>query len=183
MKQIYIVLTSTGTLLYKIIRFYTKDEFSHVSISLDRNLTQMYSFGRHYAYNPFYGGFVHEYIDKGTFKRFYNTKTRVYSLDIEDEQYEILKNTIADFEEKRNILKFNFIGLVGVGFDKKLKRKNYFYCAEFLKYLFDKAGIQNNLPELTRPESFKQLNSLNQIYSGLLRNYSTNEQKEKVGIT
>ena len=54
MKKIYIILTYTGTLLSKIIKFYTKNEFSHVSISLDKELKYMYSFGRLNAYNPFW---------------------------------------------------------------------------------------------------------------------------------
>ena len=47
MKKIYIVLTHTGTTLSKIIKTYTKDEFSHVSIALDNKLQEMYSFGRY----------------------------------------------------------------------------------------------------------------------------------------
>lgn len=35
MKKIYLILTHTGTNLSKLIKNYTKDEFSHVSISLD----------------------------------------------------------------------------------------------------------------------------------------------------
>ena len=46
MKKIYIILTHTGTMLSKIIKKYTKDEFSHVSIALDKELNRMYSFGR-----------------------------------------------------------------------------------------------------------------------------------------
>ena len=44
MKKIYIVLTHTGTILSKIIKYWTKDEFSHVSIALDEDLKEMYSF-------------------------------------------------------------------------------------------------------------------------------------------
>ena len=62
MKEIYIVLTHTGTTLSKLIKSYTKDEFSHVSIALDIKLEKMYSFGRLNPYNPFVAGFVHEYI-------------------------------------------------------------------------------------------------------------------------
>ena len=82
MKKIYIVLTHTGTNLSKLIKSYTKDEFSHISIGLDRELKQMYSFGRLNPYNPIWGGFVHEYIDQGTFKRFYLTKAKVYEWQI-----------------------------------------------------------------------------------------------------
>ena len=67
MKKIYLVLTHTGTILSRIIRIYTKDEFTHVSISLDDELNEMYSFGRLNPYNPFLGGFVHENINYGTF--------------------------------------------------------------------------------------------------------------------
>jgi len=43
-KKIYIVLTHSGTTLSQIIKNYTKDEFSHISISLDKDLEEMYSF-------------------------------------------------------------------------------------------------------------------------------------------
>ena len=62
MRKIYIVLTYTGTFLAKIIRFYTKKEYSHVSIALDEDLGRMYSFGRINPYNAFVGGFVREGI-------------------------------------------------------------------------------------------------------------------------
>ena len=99
MKKIYFVLTHTGTVLSKIIKNYTKDEFSHVSISLDKELNKMYSFGRINPYNPLWGGFVHEYIDKGTFKRFYKTKTKIFSLEITEKQYLDLEKIIYDMEK------------------------------------------------------------------------------------
>ena len=46
MKKIYIVLTYTGTILSRIIKVFTKKEYSHVSIALDQDLKYMYSFGR-----------------------------------------------------------------------------------------------------------------------------------------
>ena len=42
MKKIYIVLTYTGTILSKIVKIYTRREFSHVSIALDEDLKEMY---------------------------------------------------------------------------------------------------------------------------------------------
>ena len=94
MKEIYIILTHTGTVLSRIIRCYTKDEYSHVSIALDKNLENMYSFGRLNPYNPFFGGFVHEKVNEGVYKRFKNTKTCIYSLEIEDSKYRKIEKTI-----------------------------------------------------------------------------------------
>ena len=175
MKKIYIVLTYTGTILSQIIKRYTKDEFSHISISLDIELKEMYSFGRLNPYYPFLCGFIHEYINRGTFKRFYNTKTRVYSLDITSEQYEIIKNTIIQFQKNRKQYKFNFIGLFAAGFHIKRKKEQAFYCAEFVKYIMDNAKIGNlSLPEVLKPEDFKRIDGLQEIYSGLLRQYQIN---------
>lgn len=110
MEKIYIVLTHTGTLLSRIIKSFTKDEFSHVSISLDIHLKQMYSFGRLHPYNPFWAGFVHEYINKGTFKRFFNTKAKVYSIELTQKQYEDVKNAIEEIEKQN--YKFNIIRII-----------------------------------------------------------------------
>ena len=40
MKKIYIVLSFTGTVLSRIIKFYTKNEFAHVSVALDEELEE-----------------------------------------------------------------------------------------------------------------------------------------------
>ena len=180
MKKIYIALMHTGTLLSNIIKCYTKDEFSHISIALDSELKEMYSFGRLHAYNPFWGSFVHEELNKGTYKRFKNTKTEVYSLVVTDEQYEKIKKVINYFKENKQKYRFNFIGLACVGINKRIKRKNRFYCAEFVKHIMKASGISvNDLPELIRPEDFKKLQGLKLEYKGLLRKYN---KKQKINL-
>ena len=182
MKKIYIILTHTGTLLSKVIKSYTKCEFSHVSISLDIDFKQMYSFGRLNPYNPFVGGFIHEYIDKGTFKRFYNTKAKIYYLEVTEKQYEKIKETIEKIKKNKKIYKFNIIGLFAAGFNKNIKREYSFYCAEFVKYVIEKAKIKTELPEPVKPENFKEMLGLQEIYNGLLRQYQSSKIniKEKV---
>ena len=171
MQKIYIVLTHTGTVISKIVKAYTKKPFSHVSIALDKELQQMYSFGRLHPSNPFFAGFVHEYIHKGTFKRFYNTTSKIYSLEVTDEQYKKIQETIKEMEAQKKIYKFNILGLIGAGFNKKIKIENTLYCAEFVKYLFDKSKIKNNLPEIVTPIDFEKLKGVKEIYKGLLRDY------------
>ena len=172
MKKIYIILTYSGTLLSKIIKIYTRDEFSHVSISLDKELSKMYSFGRLNAYNPFIGGFVQENINKGIFYRFKKTKTKVYSLSITDEQYETIGNTINDFISNKKEYKFNIIGLFAVAFKVKLKFEKSYYCAEFVKHVLDEAHIETCLPEIIRPEDFKNITDTKEIYNGILIDYN-----------
>lgn len=175
MKKIYIVLTHTGTTLSKLVKYYTKYEFSHISIALDKELNKMYSFGRLNPYNPFWAGFVHEYIDKGTFKRFENTKAEIYSLEVTDEQYSNLENLIEKMNEHRKKYKFNILGLFAVSINKKVVSKNSFYCAEFVKYAFEQSGVKMNLPEIIKPQDFRNQNNLEKIYTGLLRDYNRRE--------
>lgn len=173
MKQIYIVLTHTGTALSTIIKYYTKDEFSHVSISLDEELEEMYSFGRLNPYNPFWGGFVHESIKNGTFKRFKNTRTEIYSLNIEDEQYNRLVKIINHFKMNTQKYSFNILGLACVSIKRKIRRKNNFYCAEFVKHVLKSVGITSvaELPEIIKPEDLKKIEGLQLEYKGLLKKY------------
>lgn len=171
MKKIYIVLTHTGTLLSRMIKGFTKDEFTHSSIALDVELKQMYSFGRLNAYNPFIGGFVHESIHNGTFGRFYNTQTKIYALEITDKQYEAMQKGIFQIEKAKENYTFNVLGLFAAGFHKRIGRKHSFYCAEFVKYILEGSGISTDLPEIVKPEDFKKLESLELIYEGYLRKY------------
>lgn len=179
MKNIYIVLTYTGTILSKIIKTYMGDEFSHVSLALDEELKYMYSFGRLNPYNPFIGGFVHENIKSGTFGRFKKTKSKVYSLEVDDEKYKVIQDTIKNIQEAEVPYKFNTIGLFAVAFNKKICQKNSFYCAEFVKHVLEKSGIETKLPKLVRPNDFKSLENLNLEYEGRFREYKPKKNEEK----
>ena len=174
-KNIYIILTHTGTALSKMIKSFTKDEFSHVSIALDIELKEMYSFGRLHPYNPFWAGFVHEDINQGTFRRFYLTTTKIYSLTITEEQYKKIKDMIKQMEQERNQYTFNILGLLAAGFQKRITAKQSFYCAEFVKYVIESAGINIGLPEVVKPEDFKKIDQLEEIYGGLLQQYKIPE--------
>lgn len=171
-KKIYIVFTYTGTIVSKIVKFYTKEEYSHISIAIDENLKEMYSFGRINPYNPFSGGFVKEGINKGTFKRFKNTKCAIYSLKLTLEQYEKIITVIKKMKRKKKTYKFNRIGLFAVAVNYKYEKRNAFYCAEFVKYLFDTAGIKNDIPELVKPMDFEEIKKLKLVYEGYLRDYN-----------
>ena len=172
MRKIYIVLTYTGTILARIVRFYTKKEYSHVSIALDEDLSMMYSFGRLNPYNAFIGGFVREGIKYGTFARFKNTRCSIKCLEVTDEQYYELKRLIKNFDKRKRIYKFNVVGLFAVALNLKIQKENTFYCAEFVKYALEQANIVDELPEIIRPDDFNNIEKSKFVYEGLLRKYA-----------
>ena len=110
----YFVVTNSGTILGRIIRCKTGKMYTHVSIALDENLERMYSFSRLNPYNCFIGGFMHEKLNTGCFKRFKNTKAMICYIEITNYQYEKLEEQIKIFEENRRMYKFNVLGCPAV---------------------------------------------------------------------
>ncbi len=118
---------------------------------------------------------LHEYIDKGTYKRFYNTVCIVYSYEISDKQYEIIKKKIYEMYNKKNEYKYDILGLLIAGLNIEISRENYFYCTKFVKYLFKEADIKVNLPEIPKTSDFQKLSGLKKVYKGYLRDYKLKE--------
>ncbi len=170
-KKIYFVLSYTGTMLCKTIKLFTRAEYCHISISLNENLTEMYSFGRLNPYNPFIGGFVHEYVDKGTFKRFKKTKCLIYYVTITDKQYETLQKLIKEIEKNKRMYKFNIIGMFASGLNIKYEKNRSFYCAEFVKHVIENSNINLDLPDKIKPIDFKDIKGSSLLYKGRLNKY------------
>lgn len=183
MKDIYIVLTHTGTTLSSIIKYYTKEKYSHVSIGLDSDLKELYSFGRLNPYNPYKGGFVHEEIGKGTYKRFKNTISAVYSMEVTDEQYFKIESMIEKMKLNKDNYKFNIIGLFLVSLNKKHKRENTFYCAEFVKYILETSLEEKLLPEIVKPMDFTNLDNIELVYEGIFRKYGYRHELDYLNYT
>lgn len=171
MKKIYFVLTHTGTILSRVVHVYTKQEFSHCSLALDKDLTEMYSFGRYWAFNPFIGGFIKEEVDSGTYKRFSNTKAAIYSLEVSNWQYNKIKKEIKRMKKSKNKYSFNMLGLTAILFHRRVKRKNKYYCSEFVKHLIEIGEVDNNLPDLVKPQDFENIKNVQLIYKGKLKDF------------
>lgn len=96
-RSIYILLTNTGTLFTRVIQTYTKAPYNHASISFDRELTELYSFGRKHPSNPLNGGFVKEDIQTGTYSKYPNTTCVIYELQVTEREVEKMKRVLHIF--------------------------------------------------------------------------------------
>ena len=172
MKKIYFVLTFTGTWLSRVVRVYTRKQYAHVSLALDKDLKYMYSFGRLNPYNPISAGFVHEVQNEGVFKRFKNTDSFICSIEVTDKQYKKIKENIKKFESEKDLYGFNLLGLIGIVFGFRVKLNNKFYCAEFVKHILDISGVDLELPDMIKPEDFREIKISETVYKGKLREYN-----------
>lgn len=169
-KAIFILLTKTNTVLSKTIGHFTKDDYTHASISLDRELTQLYSFGRKNPKNPFIGGFVHEDINKGLFAINRNAACAIYKLYVTDQVYNEISYIIKDMDKHKSEYKYNILGLLTIYFGINFKRKNRFFCSEFTSDILLNTDAINwtKPPALTKPSDFTNMNELRCIYTGTL---------------
>ena len=176
-KEIYILLTHTGSFLSKLIKRYTKEPYSHVSISFDPNLEEVYSFGRKRPRNPLIAGFIVEDIRNGTFSMFSETTYGLYSLNIDNTQYNKLKNTMLEFEKIKQKSSYNLIGLVGVYLGHPIDRTYAYFCSQFVAAAFEKSGIVifDKPIGLVTPKDFRTCRSLNLIKSGKLSYFNIQE--------
>ena len=175
MKEIYIVLTHTGSMLSRSIKLYKHSKFSHVSIGFDSELNLLYSFGRIYPYNPFLGSLVSEGINIGTFKRFKKTRCKIMKFTVTEEQYQLMLNKVTAMMTEKEKYKFNIRGLFFAAFNKTFQRPYRYYCSQFVKFILETGNIDlANLPEVVQPESFLLLNNLKIVYEGLLKHYPEN---------
>ncbi|MBP5242179.1 MAG: hypothetical protein J6Z36_00630 [Clostridia bacterium] len=175
-KKIYILLSQTGTVVSRLIKRVTHAEYNHASIALDKTLSPCYSFARKYKYFPIWGAFVTEAPDRGTFKRFRGTQACVLSLDVTDEQYLSIKNRLEEMYSNRKNYHYNYGGLFSAYFKKVRRKKNHYYCSEFVNELLEQSGVipAGHLGEIVQPVDFLKLAKAQVVYRGLLRNYGEN---------
>ncbi|WP_100009778.1 hypothetical protein [Lentibacillus sediminis] len=169
-KRGYILLTDTGTLFTKLIKQYTKKPYNHASIAIDSELSAVYSFGRKAARNPFIGGFVQEDTKSGLFKE---ATCAVYSFKISGEQLKKIEHYIQKMEAEQDQYCYNFLGLFGFIINKPIKRKNAFFCSEFVASVLKECSIIEfqRPPSLIAPNDFKEVTTLQLEFQGRLKDY------------
>ena len=172
-KQIYIVISQTGTILSRLLKIITRAEYNHASISLSPNLESMYSFGRKNPYNPFFGGFVHESPHFGTFKRFSKTKALVLAVDISEETHKAIDEMISEMLLERKKYRYNYLGVLLAAIHISHRKANCYYCSEFVKYILQEFDIEGakSLKPIVHPMHILSIPHT-PIYCGRIKDYT-----------
>ncbi len=172
-KDIYILLSNTGTLFTKTIKLYTKAPYNHTSLALNEDLRETYSFGRKNPINPFVAGFVRE-NETGIYGYYKDTTCAIYKLEIDADIYEKIKMNIMLFERDKESYKYNLIGLLGVMANRPVKRKRAYFCSQFVYDVLEQNGVKlfDKPAELVTPKDFQYCKELKLIYQGRLLDYA-----------
>ncbi len=111
MKEIYILLTKSGTIFSRLIHRMSEGEYTHVSLALDSELTTLYSFGRKYKYSMLPAGFVRENVNRGVMGSSDSMRCALYKMNISDDCYQKLCNRLRHMEANREVYRYNIVGI------------------------------------------------------------------------
>lgn len=169
-KYVYVALMRTQTLVSKSIKLVTNDEFTHSSISLDKNLESMYSFGRPFPHTPLFARFIEEKFHKGLLGTYEDLPGIIIELEVTDIQYAIIKEMLEHFVSNSSSYKYNYVGMLYNYINKEFIIENRFLCSEFVYYVLNESKVLDfSKPRnLVRPVDFLVLEK-NIIFKGNLK--------------
>lgn len=176
-KQVYLLLTDTGTLFTRMIKLYTKKPYNHASIVFDRHFNEVYSFGRKRPRNPFIGGFVNEDVRQGLFK---NARCAIYRFDATADQLDKMKTFIKEIEMEKHRYRYNLLGLFTFMINKPSNRKHAFFCSEFVAHVLREGGIiEFQKPiSLVSPHDLQSIETLHLEFEGQLADLLDHEMSD-----
>lgn len=167
-RYIYLLLTRSNTFFSKAMYRVTKDEFTHISLSLDDDLDTMYSFCRRYPDLPLPAGFTTESIYRGFYKKNFTIPCCLYRLEVSDDKYQQLLSALEQLMEKSEELKYDVLGTMLCHFDIEHERENYRYCSWFVAEALGNLNLMEfeKHYSLVRPMDFTKMDCLKEVYRG-----------------
>ncbi len=180
--SIFIVLTRPKTIVSKVIHAFISDEYTHAAISFDKDLKNMYSFGRKYTYIPFIGRFKAENFDQGVYRKCEHIHGLVIEIKVTKEQHDKAKELINNFIDNSSVYRYHYMGLVYNFFRMQVSCEDRFICSEFVYHILKESGITDFKisRNLVRPQTLLVNMQNNVIYQGNLKQRTSEAQNALV---
>ena len=101
---IYIVLVKALTGLGKFARRFSKYEYTHIAVCINKNIDDFITFSRKKHYTPFNSGFMHETLDCYAFGNNEKIKLKIFKLPVTIENKKIIEQYIKKFNGNNVII-------------------------------------------------------------------------------
>lgn len=169
-REIYILLIRTQSLLSRVIHIATREEYTHVSIGMESDCTQFYSFARRYTNLPLPAGFVQENIDSGMMAKSKGAPCALYRMTIPASSYNTLRRKFKKMLPKQKRFQYSVLGTFLCFFGIAYKRENKYFCSQFVAEALNEAGVLEltKSPALYHPVDFIELPQVQLCYKGTL---------------
>ncbi|MCD8309444.1 MAG: hypothetical protein LUD19_06280 [Clostridia bacterium] len=168
MKNIYILLTKSNTVVSRLIHKFTADEYTHVSICFDDRFYTLFSSARKNDKTLFPAGPCREDIRCGRLKDYPETPCAALKLQVSDVVYKrIVAETMRIMDREYNY-HYNILGLFLCMLKIPYHRKHHLFCAEFVGKVLTKSRALE-LPKdysIMKPADYIKIPELVCMYRG-----------------
>lgn len=171
MKNIYILLTRSNTILSRMVHLVTKDAYTHASIAFDEDLELLYSSSRKNGKTLFPAGPCTENLKSGYYGIHSEIPCALYKLEVSEEKYEKAKREAQQIVSCSNEYHFNIIGLILCKFNIPYHRKRYFFCSQFVGEVLKRSNSMH-LPKdtsLMKPSDYMHIPELLCCFKGYIK--------------
>ncbi|MBR4200216.1 MAG: hypothetical protein IKQ91_02930 [Oscillospiraceae bacterium] len=180
-RSVYVVVTRTGTGPAKAIRLISRMPYTHVSLSGDASLHQLYSFCRNYTRIPLPATFNLEMIGEGTLGKFDNIPCEIYEVPLTEEQYAHYECMIEHFITCRKLYSYSLLGLLRVKLQIESELQNKFVCSQFVAYVLEECGVKLEKPPcLYSPDDLRYIPDAKLVYRGELNKYYHDQNENEL---
>ena len=171
-RNIYIVLSRPKSFVSDLIAFFTRAEYSHISIAYDGELRSLCSFARKYRL-PLPGGLVIENENGVLRKALRNAQCVILSASVPEDEFEAFRSRIDNMLSNRGKYHYFLRGVVFCSFGVEAHRENHYFCSQFVAEMLSCAGVRGipKPPSLMKPMDFLKMPGLDRVYSGDLSEY------------
>ena len=170
MKTVYFMLTRTGTMPSRLIHFFVRGRYTHISLAIHPKTDEFYSFARKRLHNPLCAGFIVENIHTFVFSKYPDCDCAVYAIKVSDEVYRKIESIVNDFVTAPDSYKYNFLGLIPSKIGINYNRPRHFTCSQFVATVLERAGAVElpKPPSLMMPSDFLSIPNISAVYNGKL---------------
>lgn len=165
------MLSQTHTRFARLIRLVGKTRYNHVAISLDKNLDELYAFARPQHNGILLARLVHETVRRYTLGRTDFVDVAIYQLEVSEEQYEWVRETILRIHSDKKYI-YNLLSVLTYPFLGGFSTYKAFSCVEFAMYILKGIGYEVTQPLFKyKPDDLVDLLADKLYFQGNLLDY------------
>lgn len=183
-EDIYIVLIKALTGLGKCSRWLDAYEYTHIAVSLDKELKNFATFSRKQHFSPFCAGFMYEKREHYVFGRNKTVKMKVFKIPVSKEEKAGITNYINRIEKDKEYV-FNLYSMLTMPFLHGIKIYKAHNCMSFVGKIIELSNVVQMKKE-SYQYSIKEMDALlvNYFYKEyyLTKEKDDKEYMRKVGI-
>ena len=165
-RRISILLTRFPDNGSRTISLLTRFYYTHASIGLDEDFNTFYSFVNK--------GFLVEKVTRYIRPEWKPIPCVLYEIPVSEEHYQRIKQVLHSYVEKKHSLQYSKIGVVLGLLNIPFKRKNHYFCSQFVADVLRQSHIvfTHKDPTLVFPKDLNFLPQNQLVFQGTLPDFA-----------